>query len=404
MKLRIIIKKSIWIRMSIISYLIFYLLPAIPTYLPEQYRLAIMAVFIGTGAIGLFMSKDRIKHFALLIAIFVFVYLVYLGKYKIQLVDFSSSFFSLFLFWFPMLLGFEVVTLRIDNNGKMFKLLLALTMVTCITTIIGNITYPASSRFLAGAATESMRELFEKKNIGGFGFIYGLSLFFPYLLYKQRTERKTVYYICSIVLLITVLISQYFIALGICLICYFFYFLNSENRIIRRLNYALTPLAIVILIIILVNPQILVALLDSLGMDEVGRRFYTIASFLNGRGLEGDFGERIVVYQQSIDIFRKSPIIGCLITQRPLGGHSEFLDILAGEGLVGLFLFYVIIRKFHVNILNSTKGTQLYFYSMMSFGCFLLLFVLNPVFLQNIGISLFLVPALLLSSSDIEYT
>ena len=85
-----------------------------------------------------------------------------------------------------------------------------------------------------------------------------------------------------------------------------------------------------------------------------------------------------------------------MVTQESVGGHSGLLDLIGGNGLLGLgifvYLFYV-----HFSNLSQYKNQILYKSSMVSAIVFLMMSFINPLFISSIGFILFAVPYLMCS-------
>ncbi|MBO7525800.1 MAG: hypothetical protein J6T42_03265 [Clostridia bacterium] len=114
----------------------------------------------------------------------------------------------------PIVLGLYILK-RCDHAIiRFFSLVLILTIiVTMITTYIGIGTYPNSARYLATVANanDSLFIKYNMANIGGFEFIYTISLLYPIAIYAyiRRKINAIIMFIISVSILTLIIESSY---------------------------------------------------------------------------------------------------------------------------------------------------------------------------------------------------
>ena len=138
-----------------------------------------------------------------------------------------------------------MVYLTTEKNILLSRMIVLTAIATCtitsITTIIGLNIYPHAARDLAGA---NVLDVYYRKNIGGYGFIYTLVLFIPILLYAYKNMTFSFLKICFSIIIflfyICIFKSQYTIAaiLSLCMLIFlrkktskywFLFYLHSYN-------------------------------------------------------------------------------------------------------------------------------------------------------------------------------
>lgn len=236
------------------------------------------------------------------------------------------------------------------SNISLFKrcipFVVAMIGISCIYTIIGNITIPGASRMLAGSETEGsqMYTLIKSMNIGGYGFIYALVfLIFPSTLWlTQKMGFRIVSILFLFLLLATLIVGSYFLSILLAVVALAIS-LSSTGKIAK------------FLILFTIFALIIFALKDYLLRWLVDFGAYINSPMLQARAqelLEGSYQD---AYDSAGDYSRfdrminalhniaQSPIIGRM-TSRYLdiqpSGHSEFLGYFERFGLFGVFPIY----------------------------------------------------------------
>lgn len=188
------------------------------------------------------------------------------------------------------------------------------------------------------------------KGVSGYATIYSIVIIMPMIIYsitELKTKRRIFLQFFVILMMFFIYKSAYTIALiALVLGVIIYFFLNVSN--IFKVFLLLLMLFIGIL---LITPDfiynILVYLSDKTEIQAIAIRLKQLAALILYGDYSGDSLYRIVLYKRSIDAFFNYPIAGITIynSNYSLSGHSAFLDILGGTGLLGfipylMFLWY----------------------------------------------------------------
>ncbi|MBQ3006894.1 MAG: hypothetical protein IJD78_04955 [Clostridia bacterium] len=239
---------------------------------------------------------------------------------------------------------------------------------------------------------------YSKLNIGGYGFVYGLVVFMPFLFYGARRLNHKVFYVFSIILaILTVILTQYSIAL-IAVVS-----LIAAVIVFTRKNTALSVIILLaaVLIFFLMKDYI-VDFLEFVmqffyenDFRFLSDRLGVIIELINSSALTGHALIRQNLYRISFEAFLANPLSGNLFDYHSLGGHSELLDILGATGFIGFSVFLFIIVN-HIKNICRHKGTHMFKYLVFSLLLFLYIAAFNTVLTSSpIAVSLFLIPTVL---------
>lgn len=277
-------------------------------------------------------------------------------------------------------------------NNKFLKkylyIILFMYLITCVTTIIGNIIFPNSSRILATLNNDSEFNKYSLYNIGGFSFIYRITLICPLLIGLIHTKRINYLFgiICLSIIGITVYFSHYTTALMMYVLITCLFFINKINK--NKYNKLLLCLILIfvfgkILIIGLLNYS-LKFVNDDMYKTKIN---YTI-SYLDNQEFTGKdiSGDRISLYKYSIDVFNNNILIGAW--QKNAGGHSYIFDNLAMFGCLGMLCMFIGFFYFYKLIIKPFKNSPLYYYLLFVFNITLIYTIINP---KNFIISLIVI-------------
>lgn len=391
------------VSVSLCVYLAYVILPTVSAILPQILRYGVLLVIFGLFAVGaiLFNRKSGGKTALIFCAVTVFILLMYLGKWRSSGTDFISYVINAYMFWLPLMYVPAVSQLGSETKRKIYLFAVFLFMVTVLTTIAGSIVHADSSRIMAsGVAGESGAQVlqYSKLNIGGYGFVYGLVVFMPFLFYgARRLNHKWIYITFIILSVITVVLTQYSIAL-VAVVA-----LVAAVIVFTRKNIALSVsiVSVAILVFFLLKDSIvnLLSLMTSVfyenGLNFLSDRLGLLVELLSTNVITGHALVRQSLYQMSLDAFLVNPLAGNLLEYHTLGGHSELLDILGAIGIFG-FVFFLIAMSNHVKGIRLHKGTNAYKHCIFSFLIFVFVAMFNTVLTSSpIAVALFLIPAIL---------
>ena len=256
--------------------------------------------------------------------------------------------YQVLLVMLPVILGyyFSQDSSRIINSYS--RIIIIAVIITMISTIIGCIQNPSAARILATVnSSDAQSYQYDMANIGGYSFIYIIVLLYPIaiLAYKTRRIRLVPAIIIALLVLLTILFSEYTTALLLFIISSLLFF--TKRTLSAKGILIISVLAIFFLFIF---NSFIIDFLHWLGevveSDDITRRLNALAG--GAAGLEQSEDNRLALYMISINNFIKNPFFGTLFNEwRASGGHSFILDSLSYFGSVGgIFLFFVYKRIF----------------------------------------------------------
>ena len=385
---------SIIIYIGLLCYSIYILLPMASPLIPQIIRYGVLLSFLALSVLYT-IKETYIDKLALPVLITILLYTVTFyysntGKIGDNIVSF---FMTSFLFWIPLLVCFSINELSITEKEKLTKICVIIILISVITTIIGNIHYPLVSRYMAGKWSTELVNYYQRKNIGGYEFVYALVILMPYWVYLIREKRlSTIAKIMIVGTILVAFVTQYTLAWIICLIELLFLLFLSKKNILLRI------LILIFVLYILINTEYIGGLLYKLqdyfydnDMVTISERIGSIGDFFTGKRIEGDFIEREALYLRSLEAFYRSPIIGSLGDYTKLGGHSTILDTLGALGIFGFSMLFIIITYYLYKI-RTLFQTNLGIYIIISFVSFFIISVFNTGINGYTGFALFITP------------
>ena len=388
----------------LIIYISYLMVPIIPAYLPQVLKYTIYVIVIG-GSIFATIERDRDEIIGLIVTVVNIILLsimIYFGIW-VNKAEFSSYFLQKILFWLGLIILPQFNRLEKEETRILVNVLTILLFFTIITTIVGNIQNPNASRELA-TTTKEIRYL--RHNIGGYQFVYGLTILLPYIIYhyRKQTGLKKILAFFTIVSITTVcILTEYTFAI---IISFFVLVVEIGNKKQRKGLYILL-LLLLLLFLYLFRYQIAEFLIsvkefcDTQGLPSIAERIENIRHIFLGNDPEGDAEMRISKYLRSLSIFLKSPLIGNIGNSEQVGGHSELLDILGGSGIIGFVLFCILIGKHYFKNIYVYKNTGFFWPAFESFIVFIIIASINTVLTSPfIGVCLFLGPRVMYSINE----
>ena len=291
--------------------------------------------------------------------------------------------FKLFYSTFPILF---IYSRCLDNCDKEFlkKIIIVLTVFTCITTILGTYNYPSPSRYLAAMKDATTTNLYLSKNIGGYAFIYYLLLMIPVILYELSRKKSLLYIVILLIMLFCIIRSEYAIALLLSfvavLIGLIFIFKNNYLRIAAGCMsvFVLTKFE-----------EILIWSLNYF-------RNISYELYFRTDTMGGDLLGRTKVFMVSIENFINYPIFGSMFRYKEyVGEHSEFLDYLGHSGIFGLIILVFIIRAIIKRMKKS--GLENNRFNILLIGLAIMLSVVNTFNASELFFVITIVPILFFS-------
>lgn len=267
-------------------------------------------------------------------------------------------------------------------------------MITGLTTYIGCQIFPSASRDLAAMLNSENPRLYAmymKYNIGSFSFIYTLVLISPLLIYMIRDKRinHMIGFICSAIIVMTILASEYTTALLFLVICLITFFLPKYFGYKEVIGIIVGAMIFYIAGKHFLG-QIFESLANIINSEAVSDRLYNLAAFFIGgtQHVSGDVESRINIYNLSINAFWSSPVWGSSYAK--VGGHSYILDSLGRYGLLGFIATVIMYKRLFNGFFKPWKKQKWYGYVCLLFIVALAFAVLNPK--DNLVVLTFIVP------------
>lgn len=382
---------------SVILYSIWLFLPAIQNALGARAAILFMVVFFCATFLDKSFFKIYHKEYLLKIIILVLVSIFYSAIYTIGFKNLIIQLPQIFMLFFPILVAYYIVK---SGNSNLLDTIFIITLVACIITAIINLTwlfrYRLTLRYMAYGSTDNeyIRRAMSY-GIGGFGFTYGLNIFFALLLYSFfRLKYKYLKLFLPIVLLLFALSiykSRYFISLFLLICTIAIYVLHIFTKTIitffkKKYSLWYTFFIGVVLLIILFffRYEILTNLsifLNDYGLTDFSNKLIKIREMVCDYKLDFNKTSRLSYYINGIDTIIKSPLIGIKLDPYMLdiSRHSTFIDTFAGfgipAGLVAISLFIYSLKGIYTHILSDKNRYILVFV----FCVFFMLFISNTI-------------------------
>ncbi len=363
--------------------LVFYVLWRTPivSYYMNTY-LAMMALVLLTVLVAFYDAKYFADTPRVIIALIPFLLLTTGDQFLIGATTSNSVvnvIWLIFLEVMPVFVGSLLVYNKMDFAIKaIVPTIIVSHIVTAFTTYLGLLRFPEASRIMATGGTHF--EKYYVYNIGSFAFIYSLVLLHPLFVGYFRTRGR--YVLSALTTVITafcVIESEYTTALLLFILSCVAYFLpaKSDTRLNRN---RLTLIMVFLLVMLLMLPILLNALAELDALESSSEKLRDIAGMLQGKeAVEQDTIARQEVYSNSWETFIGSPIFGAgLFESGSYGGHSYFLDILAGWGIIGITVIVCFLISFIGLYRGLSKKTSAYYYTLLTFLLSVILSALNP--------------------------
>lgn len=331
------------IKMACYFYIIYSFMPLVQYYITFPFSFIPFLLL----CLGVLLSGKQNNVWNIFISLFlIMIYniLIYFGQWM-EMTSFASKMWALIIGWSSV----PMTICLIDIHDKFFYkrilfFLLLIATITSITTIIQLYKEPMASRYLATGRFDLYDlDLYIKNNTGGYGFIYSLVLLMPALIYlfKKRVYNRVFLLLIIILFYYCIIVSQYTIGIVLAVMCLPLFIVKLKNT-----KFLIIVILIMPLILLLKNQigNLLISLSDTPNLYFVSVRLKQLASLLQGTDMEGSH-DRLILYRLSIDAFLKSPLLGRLsfiFEKQPIGRHSEFLDLMGSNGLLGIGVFIIL--------------------------------------------------------------
>lgn len=254
--------------------------------------------------------------------------------------------------------------------------------ITLISTCVGCVIFPNAARLMATGMEDDqfLYRTFQMYNIGGFYFVYTITLMVPLLIYhyKENMCGTTSFLIMLFSIVLLTVITEYTMALlGVVLTIILLLFIKNVT-VGKLLKY----FVIGVLIILTMGSYIAMLLEwvgNFIGSEQISTRFNELSLALSNNlsNDDTDLEDRMERWKISIDTFKESPVYG---SNGARGGHSYVLDNMAKFGSIGIVALYVLYKCIYKNFIESTKLKKIYPYAMVTIMLQAYYAILNPKF------------------------
>lgn len=331
--------------------------------------------------------------------------------------DISSYIWGISTFLPNMILPMLAIYLHRRNDVKMsgwlFFIYVVVNLITCFTTYWGCKMYPGASRDLAGGDASNLPffNVYMNANIGGFGFVYSLVLFFVLTICTIKNHRTmikgrqmlVIAIIFSIGIVMAVIAAEYTIAIIVTCLCSLLFFVRRKFNFKRILFWVISLLFIFSMFkLIIVEGLKIIA--DETDSYLLTHRLTDISLYLEGKHTQdnSDLDVRAELYTKSLTSFINNPLGGW--TFNCMGGHSYIFDTLAKYGLIGFSFLIVSLGLIYSNYIKPLVGTFVYGYAQICFVVFIIFASLNPKVFTEFFLFVLPMYSLLFANRDTQKT
>ena len=160
-------------------------------------------------------------------------------------------------------------------------------------------------------------------------------------------------------------------------------------------------------------------ILENIQSERLAERFNDLLDFKKSGGdvnkiSEGSLSERLMLAKTSLNSFFSSPIsiligigdhttsFGGDLIKSGVGGHSEFIDVLARYGLVGGFVFWNIMKQYYCVLKKVAVERDLLKYVNVVYFVIVLTGFLNNIFQPSMMFFIFIVFPLIIEFTNVN--
>lgn len=321
----------------------------------------------------------RLPSLAFIFLIFNYVFIFEQGGIGVEgdVIKNIGANFTLFVVIFPILMVASGCFTNIDKS-KLYRIVLLITLATCITTIMGTFMYEFPCRELATPNNPELDNLYKAHNIGGYGFIYYLLLLNPILIGKIRNNYSLLDLLVLVSSVVCIIRSEYTTALLIMFVTFCgVLFIITKNKLVK-----IGAIAVCVCVVVFIE-SILVWASSYFGSSSffIEQRLNMLLDYSSTGLADGDMAARQELYMLSISSFLSNPLFGGMFSSKEhVGGHSEILDYIGHSGLIGLFCLRLMYRTLKY---RTPIGEINYRSPFTKLTCFVALFIaLSNTFLS----------------------
>ena len=182
-----------------------------------------------------------------------------------------------------------------------------------------------------------------------YAVVYGLAVILPYFFLVNMEGHKIWQHAMGILVFACICFSSFFIAIVaavfgvlVCLV------LKVKNVLLRRSLILLALICAAVFVFSGAAYNVLIFVAARVPSKLIATRASQLALFMR-TGFTGDSTVRIDIYRRALMLVARHPVMGSVIWEDvQLSGHSEFLDVWGGSGIVallGLIFFFASLYK-----------------------------------------------------------
>ena len=311
------------------------------------------------------------KSFLLLLLYFISLFLPIIGNFFLGIDTNIYDILGIIIRFVNFILFYcicEKSIVKKEQLRKLFKFFIIIGFISCIYNYL--FCFDEIQKIVTASSSYqvNVRSFFHNRNMfGEFMFISMLSTFYYYEGKKSKTKLLLIF-LFSITAFLTFSRSAIF---SVFLLLLYFYFKKYGNK---RINVIVMLLGLVIAVYILLGPAVKYLNLFIIRSD----------NFSTGRSSIWEYGFKV---------FKNNPIVGVgnytavgLAEQNGFTHsqfHSFFIETLAGYGLVGLFVYAIMIIPLFKKTILKLKKTKNLYYRHCVIVSFLILFI--KMFIESIS-------------------
>lgn len=229
-----------------------------------------------------------------------------------------------------------------DVRKRLAKLMLAMFVVTTVTSIFGVLLNPNAARILTFASNDLEEDIqIRLLNIGGLALFQGLVILVPiFQSFYCNNRHRTL----SLIFIILVFVGILGASFSISLIMFFVALLLGQIANGSSKKNILIMSAITVCVFLIPWEEFLYFLAEHIENEKYQMRFISLANSLGSGSAQGNLESRLDVYAASLNTFLSNPLgVGPEYTyinyQNGIGYHSQILDDLARYGILAIAFY-----------------------------------------------------------------
>lgn len=372
-------------------------IPIVSLYMNTYIAMLLLVVLV---LAVLFSSKIYGFKTGFVLSLGVFVVMMLIESHM-KGITFLNNIWSVFLSVLPIFVGFVLVVNKKDQIiNRIVPVIIISYLLTAITTYTGLAIFPDASRLLATGDDHYLT--YFRYNIGGFDFVYSLTLLHPVIVGVLRFKKKPVWsLIFTLISGLCIFRSAYTMAALMFIISCLAYLLpvkENTKKAARQIKF----FAFGLIFLFLIAPWVLDKIANWPFLSDSADKIQDIANILRGLETSTDDAEsRRNLYMRSWESFLTNPVFGSFFEESGiLSGHSLILDIMAQWGILGLSVVIILFIEFGKSHKVFAGSSPIYNFTLLSLMTSAILSTLNPrMWTYELGFALPLFIRYIVSSS-----